>query len=165
MYRWGAALLVLGAACANETGGQERACTLIGCESGASFEVGAFAEAEVGRLTGARIEVCLNAMCREAEIEEVPAPDGIRYLSLGGGAPLARVTIARTDPGGAIEIEAQVSGEAELFADGDVYSVSLVGSDQTQLVERAWSVTYRISQPNGPECEPTCRTQDTTTEL
>jgi hypothetical protein len=165
MKRWAAALVLLCAGCAANEGEPQRACTLIGCDSGASFDLGAFAEADAARLTGARIELCFNATCSEAVIEELPPPNDLRAVQVGQGEPSGRVEIWRTDPSGAVELIVHVSGAYDLFTDGDVYAVSIVGSDQVALVERSWSVTYRTSQPNGPDCEPTCRMQDTTSEL
>jgi hypothetical protein len=164
MKRWAAAVVLLCAGCAND-GVPQHACTLIGCDSGASFGLGSFAEADAARLIGARIELCFNDTCAEAVIDELPAPNDVRQVAVGDGELSRRVEIWRTDPSGAIELIVHVSGAYDLFTDGDVYAVSVIGSDQAPLVDRSWSVTYRTSQPNGPDCEPTCRMQDSTTEL
>jgi hypothetical protein len=141
---------------------------LVGCDSGASFDLGAFSQSEFVALTGATVEVCLNSVCRDQAIDTLPAPNNIEYLYPGGRSadPRIEVSLWRTDPSGAIELQVVVaSTNPDLFADGDVYTIKVSGSSAGSLADRAWSAAYRISQPNGPVCEPTCREASTLTQL
>lgn len=169
VYGWAkraATLLLLVGACEAD-GDRDRICTDIGCASGASFDLGLFAEADFARLTGARIQVCLGTACADRVIDVLPAaPNEVSYLTLNTSAdPRIAVSLVRTDPG-TIGIQVEVeSGQPDLFHDGDVYTVSLVASDGGPLLNRSWSVSYETSQPNGPDCEPTCRSATTLTSL
>lgn len=139
-------------------------CTLIGCASGASVLVGLFPETDAPRLTGATLDVCFNATCRSVVIQELPAMNAIAELRLDAD-PRVLVSIALTDPLQRIEIVASFSSDSfEVFRDGDEYRVRLVGSESSTLADRAWSATYRTWQPNGPDCEPTCRSAIALTE-
>lgn len=100
-------------------------------------------------------------------IYELPPLNDVEDLDLGRPMdPRIVVSLWRTDPSGVIEILVDVGSDRhELFDDGDIYTVKLVSADARPLVNRAWSVRYRTWQPNGPDCEPTCRSATTTTEL
>ena len=58
-----------------------------------------------------------------------------------------------------------VAGDAKAFKDGDVYHVTVKSTDERVLSDRSWSATYQITQPNGPDCEPTCAQAKKLTEL
>jgi len=80
--------------------------------------------------------------------------------------PQVDITLTPLPGGGAFEVDIRVASDRfEMFDDGDVYTLTIVGADGTTLLERAWSVDYRTWQPNGADCEPTCRSSITTTEL
>jgi hypothetical protein len=160
-------LLLLAVAC---EGGESHppVCTLVGCYSGAHFDLGTIQEADFPRLTGANVKVCINTRCREGVIAVLPPANDTNELRLTSPLedPRILVSLSRIDPSDVIGIRGEVEGEQyELFADGDVYTVEIIGSDSASLVDRAWSVSYQTWHPNGPRCEPTCRSQISSTEL
>lgn len=140
------------------------ACTQIGCDSGSELDAGAFSDVQ---LTGARIKVCLNSTCADQVIATVPAPNDVKTLRWNPPSdPRIEITLGRTAPSGLIEVDVTVrSDRPEAFEDGDVYAVSLTDSGGGELAARAWSVKYRTWQPNGPRCEPTCRSSIESSEL
>ncbi len=143
------------------------ACTQIGCWSGAELELGAFPESDVPRLTGARVEVCINSTCGDAVIAMLPPPNDVKTVRLSQPIdPRIEVLLSRTDPSGLIEIEINVVSELpEWFEDGDVYTVTLEDTGGARIAKRAWSVTCRTFTPNGSRCEPTCRQASGKNEL
>jgi hypothetical protein len=157
------ALAVVGAGCQTE---EEPllACTQIGCLSGAELDAGAFSETQ---LTGARIEVCLDSMCVDQVIAAVPAPNDVKTLRWNPPSdPSVEIWLGRTAPSGLIDVELTVrSDRPESFEDGDVYAVTLTDAGGGALAARAWSVKYQTFQPNGPACEPTCRSAIEKNEL
>jgi hypothetical protein len=144
-----------------------RVCTLIGCESGAQFGLGLFPDSDAARLTGARIEVCFLGTCEQRVLDTVPAPHEVDTVGLSSpGEPNVAVTLTRFPVTGIFQIDLSISSpDHELFDDGDIYTISVIGSDGSTIVDRGWSVTYRTWDANGPRCGPTCRYAMTTTEL
>ena len=151
----------------SDDGAFGHACTLVGCESGARLELAAVPASELARLTGARIEVCFAGTCKQGVIDTLPTANDVKSLNLGSpGESRIEVMLARTDPSGVLEIELVIASEDhERFHEGDVYTIRLTAADGSHLVDRAWSVSYRTWQPNGSDCEPTCRYAETITEL
>jgi len=152
------AVLSLTVAC----GGDENyVCTLLGCDNGADFRLASVPESG---LVGANVAVCFRDACSGWVINELPTD--VTYVRLEPpGDPRIDITIS---PRGsdAFEIDISVASDRyELFEDGDVYTATITAANGTTLLERAWSVDYRTWQPNGADCEPTCRSSITTTEL
>lgn len=110
-------------------------------------------------LAGATLRVCRNALCSEARIDEVPTTEPSQGApirlngELTGDAQVTRLPSGYT-------VSARVRTHPGEFpyglVDGDVYTVELRAGDSTLLGSRAWTATYAVSQPNGPDCEPTC---------
>lgn len=128
-------------------------CTLAGCDSSVGFELEV---ADGNALIGARLQVCRNELCGEAQITELPTTfEGRPYQFTGG---LAGVVRLYQQPSG-YAVSAIVPEEGEFpygLADGDVYTVELRDRDSMLLAAERWSATYHLLEPNGPDCGPTC---------
>lgn len=129
-------LMACGTPLDQPSGGELRACTLIGCESHVRFELATDLEAG---LTYA-VEACVDGACTHETIDVAP------------GAPLGAA--------GAITVDV-TSDTVTLRLVGDDYSgaheVSLVvtaGDDD--VVEIAAAAEFERLQPNGEGCEPIC---------
>jgi hypothetical protein len=161
MARLVALLLVLGSC------NIDHSCALVFCDSGAIFPVSTFSESDFARLTGATITICFNGWCNEGVIDALPDPGGIHSISLGSSSePTVKLSLQRFDPDSEIRLGVDVeSDRVDLFRNGDVYAVDVVGMDGASLVHASWSVDYADSQPNGDGCDPTCRMAATMTPL
>lgn len=167
MTRW--ALLLLALSACNDAGPDDRACTEIGCgSSGARFELGTFAIADVmpTATTAAEVEVCLNNQCSTIVLGQLPSSDSIE---IRGAVVVPNVTMSAVlgqASQDAISVVVNVQGpDGNPFHDGDIYRVKVTSPDDRVLADHAWSVDYKLTQPNGPQCEPTCAQAMTTTEL
>lgn len=171
MTRWLAALLLLASACEKKQKDADVApvlCTTIGCSSGVELKIGNFAVADVTPTASAtaRIEVCLNKQCAPLALKQLPSKAAAVFLD---GVIDPKVSTSATidvAPPDMISVGLEVQGEAEAFKDGDVYHVTVKSADNRVLSDRSWSVdTYRLTQPNGPQCGPTCAQPKTLTEM
>jgi hypothetical protein len=136
-------------------------CSDVGCYTGPrlNFTLPGIAPSESGpsEITNTQFELCLNDDCATG------------YLEDWSTALNPSIRVHPADPDTWIRFEAYYTTEGvELepsfhsddlsrYRDGDVYSVRIVSPSGVELVNRAWSSTYRTVQPNGPDCEPTCR--------
>ncbi len=158
-------LALLAVACGGDN--DHPTCTLIGCEAVAAFDLGAFPESDFAQLTDARVEVCFNGACRDQLDRHAAAAgrDDGGLVSATTDPIIIKLALWRTDPSGVIQIPVELdSVHPELFHDGDIYAITLVGSDGAPLVNRTWSINYQDSNPNGPDCG-TCRSTASMTEL
>lgn len=130
-----------------------RGCTLIGCINGASYE-GDFA------LNGTdpnslELTACFNSVCSKTALrfsgQDASCSGELRTfcaLSLSTGDS-ARVRLTVTPPSGVPSTSLQ---------DGDHYEVSIGVPGQAPLLVLDSIAAYKISRPNGPLCDPLCKT-------
>jgi hypothetical protein len=108
-------------------------CSESGCDSGAVLEIDPVPGLDTTKLAGVQVDVCLDEACLsgllEAHVHDGQVALQARYQSL----------------------------EPTRLRDGDIYSMRVVRVDGVEVAARAWSATYRTWQPNGEDCEPTCR--------
>lgn len=135
----GVAVALLGSACDGAQRGST--CTLIGCDSGVTFELAG----DLVEQTPYEVRACVDELCRSATLE-VPAPeDGpftgitVNDLTLMTDTDTILLTLPEGDWGGRHE-------------------VSIVVRDASgQIIERGDANPELLAeQPNGPKCPPTC---------
>lgn len=132
-----------------------KSCTLVGCQSGAAITVHPAAGAA---LTGATFAICLNGKCSSGVAgggEAGPASDPSHIVMNGD------VGIQTADVSGSNVVfdyrEDESNPATKIHTSGDTYRVSIIGADKSTLVDATRTVTYpNTSQPNGPDCDPTC---------
>lgn len=141
-------------------------CTSAGCQSGPrlDFSLPGIAPSEAGpsEITGTQFELCLNDDCATGYLEDWSTAfnPSIR-VHPADPDPWMRLGAYYTTEG--VVLEAWfVSEDLSRYRDGDVYTVRIVSAAGVELVNRAWSATYRTLQPNGEDCEPTCRVSSLT---
>ena len=132
-----------------------KSCTVVGCQSGAAITVHPPAGAS---LAGATFAICLNGKCSSAVAgggEGGPSSDATHIVMSGD------VGIQTADISGGnvtfVYAEDESNPATKIHTSGDTYRVSIIGADKSTLVDATRTVTYpNTSQPNGPDCDPTC---------
>ncbi|QSQ27502.1 hypothetical protein JY651_22445 [Pyxidicoccus parkwayensis] len=177
--RWGWGLVMVGAVMGcggpaslapTSTGaaqpGRDKVCTLIGCIPGATWKK--TVDVPLSVLRASTLTACRNDVCASIDLagfsEEV-GPGGYpvrNFLQVpSNGIP------AKDQPHVSIGVfpvpqqgfELSVSYDTPpraVLENGDVYAITIQTRDGRKLVDERSSVMYRISQPNGPDCPPTC---------
>lgn len=134
------------------TPGGTKECTLVGCFSGAGYE-GDFA------LSGAdpnslQLTTCFNTICKQTPIRFT----GRDAWCSGEALPICWLSLAGTD---LVHVRLTVSPPAGVdsasLKDGDHYEASIGVSGQAPLLKLDSLAMYTVSQPNGPGCEPVCK--------
>ena len=111
-------------------------CAPIGCGDNATMEVTIAGDG--ANLAGGAARVCRNLLCVEGPLPLLP-PSDAGYGSTLSGAFVANVTLWRRTP---IEIVAATSEDSHLFADGDVYTLTVTDDGGLVLVEGTWTASY-----------------------
>jgi hypothetical protein len=136
-------------------GGPTQGCRLVGCESVVS---GTYSlTAQPADLVGATITVCRDAACFNQVIQQVTYTTGSSQVMCPYDATnpiLCNVTAAS----GGSSINIRFIVDPNTAHDGEAFTVSVVAtSGGSALVSAQKTVQYTTSQPNGPDCEPTCK--------
>ena len=135
-------------------------CTEAGCTSTVSSS--ATVNVDLAAMDGAPVTICCNSSCvngttvatthvengEETSVLLCEFPDNSgRASCVGRATDSAGVTLALT-----------YYLDDDETPDGDSYRFEVRSPDDTNevLVLTEGSVTFTVSQPNGPECEPTC---------
>ncbi len=143
-------------------------CNMVGCNSGVELKIGTVSVADVTPKDAATasIEVCLNKRCSPMSLQKLPSASAAVFLDGAAmGSDLEMHATVDVAPADLVSVVVNVAGDATAFKDGDVYHVTVKSADGRVLSDRSWSATYQITQPNGPECEPTCTQPKKLTEL
>jgi len=136
-------------------------CTTIGC--GFSTQLMGNVSVPWQRLQSSIINVCRNDVCvagRFSSITEQP-PENV-----GLGFSLSNVADA-LEPTATVTVFTRTGGKFDIMVtwpnvtnakDGDTYRVTLTDAASTALLSLSEKAVYQVSQPNGPDCAPVCRT-------
>ncbi|MFP2906655.1 hypothetical protein ACLESD_16655 [Pyxidicoccus sp. 3LFB2] len=142
------------------------ACTMIGCAS--QTVLVAVVDASLKVLRSSTLTWCLNGACHSLALKGLPEklePDGgpvdhevqfPSYEKRADGQPILHARISPS-PGAGFRLEARYApwSDAEL-KDGDAHTVTVKTPQGRKLVDVSRTVKYSVSQPNGPNCPPTC---------
>lgn len=144
------------------------ACTQIGCNDVLEFEVGAFPEMDITPSSSrqAQVRVCMNNACTTVALNGLPTAIQYGTASSTLGTKNVSVSIAmnRVAPE-SIHLAVRIAVTDELtFRNGDEFNVSFTTSRAELLFDRAWSVDYATTYPNGAECGA-CRAPVSVKEL
>lgn len=132
-----------------------KSCTLVGCQSGASITTHPAATAS---LAGATFAICLNGKCSSGTAGggEGGASADDSHIVLNGDVGIQTADVT----GGTVTFhygEDTSNPATQIHTSGDTYRVSIIGADKSTIVDATRTVTYpQTSQPNGPDCDPTC---------
>jgi hypothetical protein len=84
--------------------------------------------------------------------------------TFGTPEPVVIVALTRVDPD-TIGIRVQiVGGDETTLRNGDRYRVMVTSSSGQIMTDRAWTVDYETTYPNGPDCGA-CRSPVSVTEI
>lgn len=143
---------------------EAQACTLIGC--GPTFLLKVPLQVPFQRVRESTITVCLNQSCYTSSFEKLAEPPGpgsgshISFPNLqerdATHTPLIDATVWPLERGG-YRLDVSYMPWAMDGKNGDEYTVLVVDKKGDKLVDVHEKVSYKISQPNGPKCGPTCR--------
>jgi hypothetical protein len=149
MPRWTTLFLVALTACASNST-QDHACSLVGCNDGVGIDLAAVTTRFP--MQPLKLHVCLDASCQDAVITANDCEQA--QLPAGGPTP-ALVLICTLQSGGTVSVTASSTSP---LASTQTTSVSLSLTDATGAIvyEHTESVALTSSQPNGPDCAPTC---------
>ena len=156
------------AACNGASEPTELICTDAYCQSSAQLKLGTFPITYFSDVAPyALIDLCLNEECHRVPLNKFPDNGNAISIDQGDVNPGPRISVDLQQLYSSdIQIFVSVAAEdVELFHDGDVYQVILRRFDEAVIAFGKWSVDYRINQPNGPRCGPTCRQAMTVTPL
>ena len=133
--------------------GSNKLCTLLGCESGVRLEREIVTTpADVAKLT---LTICRNGECASGKFAS--SAGGAQACSLSGPLKVTLCSLSQPQKGGAFSLTAQLPAPSP--KDGDEYTFKIVNDDTgAALLEVKKNVSYTTTQPNGPDCEPTCTT-------
>ena len=151
---WGCLLLT---ALAVQGGCSSKLCSEVGCLNGAQLTRPlAVSDAQALALV---VTVCRNQACSTGtRASGQENPSSIVFSFTGSVQVFGYVD--QTGSGGR-ELQLQIDdseSETENLHDGDVYAVKvIVPGSKTALLDVTSTATYTTSQPNGPACEPTCK--------
>lgn len=131
-----------------------KTCTEVGCNSGVTINA---YPPQGASLQGATFGICLNGKCSSGSAAaEGGAPVDPSRVEMNGEVGLQIASIS----GGAVAFqytEDASNAASKIHLSGDTYRVSIVGADKSTIVDATRTVTYpNTSQPNGPDCDPTC---------
>ena len=136
-------------------------CTVIGC--GAAVKAWLPYSEPLATLDGTTAEFCRNdEVCFEGLAHFIPSDSNpsltfsMKSTASGDEATLAGHVIAYSvsaDP--AVLYFEYAPGDVEDLVDGDLYTIELAGPAPTSFIGNVSA--YLVSHPNGPDCEPTCK--------
>lgn len=129
----------------------DKACTLVYCESGVRLDREiTVAAADVAKLT---LTICRNGECSSGKFSS--GSGGPQPCSLSGQLQPTICSLAPKQSGtGSFTVQLS----AKNATDGDEYTFKIVRDDTgAAILDEKKSVVYTTSQPNGPDCEPTCK--------
>jgi hypothetical protein len=139
----GCALAVLLAACASEPG--SRACTLVGCQTGYVIAL------QASQWPTGAYRVDIDADGRKIVCNaSIPLPKG----NPGNVCDAADVTLGLS--GSELPVDSQSLSEVRFNGTLPKGVHVAVQRDSTVLADKTFVPAYKTSQPNGPDCEPTC---------
>lgn len=95
--------------------------------------------------------------CSTGRIPIVPSAPGDRLEFSMAGAVNAKGFVTTPDPAKGFLLEVSFNLEGVTTKEGDTYEVKVLVNNApiAQFSERA---SYQLTQPNGPECPPVCKT-------
>ncbi|MFP2906458.1 hypothetical protein ACLESD_15620 [Pyxidicoccus sp. 3LFB2] len=128
-----------------------QACTLIGCDSRVTLETKV--DASLDTLKSSTLTGCLNDACLSIPLGGSP-PEEARVPE----QPVLTAAFDAHPAGGVLLTASYVPGSNAGLKDGDTYSFTVETPQGVKLVDVRRAVTYQVSQPNGPQCPPTCLT-------
>lgn len=139
-------------------------CTDAGCITGVSAALDvAGARADIA---GSKVVVCRNGQCEEGVLEATLGTDGepvtdetpLRCRFTNAAAPGRGPTCFARGGQAAVVLDFSYGLANDEANDGDRYEFRVVDKATSQTtVRKEGSVTFRMLQPNGPECAPTCK--------
>lgn len=146
------------------SGACDHACTLLACGRTLLRLSGPWSLLESKQ---GQIKVCIAARCSTAPVWSPPAgpSDPGHWIGPFSGALLG---------GGVVSTQPALPGQALMFdlqvyvdipkdtADGDRYELRVDDPATGAAAAQAWSATYFETRPNGPGCEPACRSPSLT---
>ncbi|TVQ87237.1 MAG: hypothetical protein EA397_18130 [Deltaproteobacteria bacterium] len=142
-------------ACSGLSGGQ--VCTQIGCESGLTVEIEGIESWPAGDYV-VRASVDGESVQCEGSIPLNPCDQGYTFTCSDG--------VARISESGCDLPEREHGLSHVHFLADAAREVSLrIERDGELLGEQTFEPSYETFQPNGPECEPTCRQAQHTLQL
>lgn len=129
-------------------------CTTIGCYSTVTLKETA---ATIDRSAPERITVkaCLDDRCWSASVSPDPAKVGA--LRCGAVAPPDVASLECSISAATFEATIMLYAGDTGVKDGNVVHISVDDASGRAYDTGARSVSYTVSQPNGPGCDPTCR--------
>lgn len=133
---------------------ETKTCTTVGC---ASMITLAEVPAGVDRSAPERIAVrfCRNGECFTSNVARNSAdPETLRCTT--SNAPARTFAIGCTIAAGTFRASIQSLDPAQL-ADGDVFRIMVDDASGRVFDTGDRTVTHTVSQPNGPDCDPTCK--------
>jgi hypothetical protein len=127
-------------------------CTLIGCASPVSIDIGPIQDP--ARYAGATVTLCINERCGAAVMSDVPPDEssGVGGVTTGD---LVLSAFLWNDATYHLSIGLGVYAEDD-FHDGDAYTLEIIDVDGNPILEHAWSASYTESFPNGERCGGRC---------
>lgn len=131
-------------------------CTDATCESVVSLVAPLATVA--GDVAGLEVRVCRNQVCVVSQ--PTPATDGAGFVCAAFGLLTTRCTMQPAS-GGGMELRLSFVASVTDLHDGDAYVVQVAspggGTGAKLLLDVQKSVVYQEQRPNGPDCEPLCR--------
>ncbi len=125
----------------------QKSCTAIGCNSQVSTTLDL---TNVGDAAGAKVVVCRNSACVEGTVNQ---QNGQLSCSFQRDGSFLGPSCNQAFSGNALSFTYTLAdGEAK---DGDTYSFKVTGKTGG-TASKEGAVTYQVSRPNGPDCEPVC---------
>lgn len=127
-------------------------CADATCESSVSLV--APISAAASDVTSLDVRVCRNQVC--AVSQPAAATDGTGFHCDAFGLLSTRCTLQPT--AGGLELRLAIFGPVTDFHDGDSYVVQVAARDSgALLLDVQKRISYAEQRPNGPDCEPLCR--------
>lgn len=147
-----ALVALLGVALASCT--SEKVCTTIGCYSTVTLKETA---AAIDRSAPERITVraCLDDRCWSASVSPDPANAGT--LRCGAVTPADIAALRCSISATTFEATIMLYASDTTVKDGNVVRISVDDASGRAYDTGARTVAYTVSYPNGPDCDPPCR--------
>ncbi len=130
--------------------GEAHSCTAVGCTSDVTWsgDIPRSSEPEITL----RIEFCKEGQCRSS-IQVFSTTTGAAGHPTGNLNGSCSAKLNETT----LSLSCSFRYPTHDLAQGDVFSLTLVDEDTGDtLVQKSGPVTLAVSQPNGPDCGPTC---------
>ncbi len=138
----------------------DKVCTLVGCSSGAGIDATldvTYADLRLASITVCRNDTCVSGILTPPTSQPMDH-EGVNAVitSTSVQEHVTHATLSSDGSSWRIHLDWR-EGTTDTLKDGDTYRLTLTSTQGRSLGMLTGHASYHDFQPNGPDCDPTCR--------